>query len=417
MAEYRALEFPGALNLQTSHGNLPGREDEELCLPCGESPPETERSMRMGRAVFITLLVGIAVAGLVAPAEAAEHTVVATTSLTFEPAELTIQVGDTVTWTNNGGTHNVRADDGSFRCSSGCDGEGGDGSPSGANWSFSRTFNDPADIPYFCELHGGAGGAGMSGRLTVESGGTPPPDSDAIFSDGFESGDYCLWSDSENLPACEQVDPEPSGNFLRVSRSASRRKSGGEFGLESLYTDQPDGAFLIDETPDAIGRYLVTFWLQPAKDFSMARGATHVILEGRQRSNPRRVFTVSIEGQKKSKIFRVRVGAQTDSGFEDYGSVKIRRGKWSRVTLDWQAAEDGSSSGFVCLAKQAQCAKGRREAIQNPLLVIDSVRFGQVDRPDAGTNGTVYFDDFSSRTESPAQGPENDEEVGNPDGY
>lgn len=361
-----------------------------------------------------TILAGIVALGPATTAEAADHTVTVTTSLTFEPAELTIQVGDTVTWTNNGGTHNVRADDGSFRCSSGCDGEGGDGGPSGANWSFSRTFNDPAEIPYFCEVHGAAGGSGMSGRLTVEGGGGPSGDPNTIFADGFESGDTCSWSDSENLPPCQRTEVEPAGNFLRVSEVASRPKSGGEFGLESIYTDGPDGVFLVDESPAGVGRYLVTFWLQPAKEFSMERGATHVILEARQRSNPKRVFTVSIEGQKKRKVFKVRVGAQTDSGFEDYGSLKIKRGKWSRVTVDWlSAAQQGSSSGFICLAKKEQCAKGKRESLENPFLEVDSVRFGQVERPDGGTSGTISLDDFSSRTESVVgEGQDENEEGG-----
>ncbi len=43
----------------------------------------------------------------------------------------TINVGDTVTFTNSGGTHNVVSDTaGMFRCANGCDGAGGNGKPS-----------------------------------------------------------------------------------------------------------------------------------------------------------------------------------------------------------------------------------------------------------------------------------------------
>lgn len=73
--------------------------------------------------------------------------------LVFTPASLIVQVGDTVTWTNEGGFHNVAANDSSFRCAVGCDGEGGNGNPSSSNWSFSRTFGTPGTVGYVCELH------------------------------------------------------------------------------------------------------------------------------------------------------------------------------------------------------------------------------------------------------------------------
>src|SRR5438045_2050423 len=76
--------------------------------------------------------------------------------LYFDPPNVTINVGDSVTWTSAGGggahTHNVVANNGSFRCAAGCDGEGGSGTPNGAAWSFTRTFNAPGTIGYNCEV-------------------------------------------------------------------------------------------------------------------------------------------------------------------------------------------------------------------------------------------------------------------------
>ncbi len=111
---------------------------------------------------------------------------VTTSGNAFVPPTVTIQAGDSVRWTNGGGTHNVHADDDSFRCADGCSGEGGNGAPSSALWTFTRTFDDPATIPYYCEVHGAPGGIGMAGVVTVMS--------TAIFSDGFESGDTSGWS-------------------------------------------------------------------------------------------------------------------------------------------------------------------------------------------------------------------------------
>lgn len=84
---------------------------------------------------------------------------------TFSPASLTINAGDTVTFRNNGGNHNVTADDGSFRCANGCDGQGGNGNPSTAAWSFTMTFNTSGVVSYHCQPHLAVG---MRGTITVQ---------------------------------------------------------------------------------------------------------------------------------------------------------------------------------------------------------------------------------------------------------
>lgn len=94
------------------------------------------------------------------PALAATHQV-QVFSFGYDPATLTIQPGDTVNWVNQGGAHNVRADDGSFRTD-----------VRATNWTFSHTFNTAGEFPYYCEPHGGPGGSGMSGKIIV-AGGAP----------------------------------------------------------------------------------------------------------------------------------------------------------------------------------------------------------------------------------------------------
>ena len=59
--------------------------------------------------------------------------------------------------------------------------------PSTASWSFTLTFNDPGTIAYFCEIHGAAGGIGMSGSITVEAKGGGGEDRPPTrFNSGFE---------------------------------------------------------------------------------------------------------------------------------------------------------------------------------------------------------------------------------------
>lgn len=106
------------------------------------------------------------------PLQAANHIVnVGGANTVYSPQFLVINPGDTVTWLNKGGKHNVEADDGSFSCARGCtgDGKGGSGAPSASNWIATRTFDQPGvTIGYFCVLHG-APGTGMYGTIIVST--------------------------------------------------------------------------------------------------------------------------------------------------------------------------------------------------------------------------------------------------------
>jgi plastocyanin len=120
----------------------------------------------MGRSA--TIVLAAAAAALAAPATAAGAEVTATSSDTFSPSTVTIPVGDSVTWRNAGGFHNVKFDDGSFEEPS---------EPSFAMWTVGpRRFDQPGTFRYYCEYHGGPGGFGMAGRVVVQGpGGNPAP--------------------------------------------------------------------------------------------------------------------------------------------------------------------------------------------------------------------------------------------------
>jgi plastocyanin len=124
---------------------------------------------------------------LTANASAANWTVnVGGAQLAFSPATLTISAGDTVTFINQGGFHNVAADDGSFRCAISCSGSGGD--PNSALWSSTVTLASPGTVGYHCEVHGAAG-LGMFGTITVQP--APPPAASAI--DNVPNGGVALY--------------------------------------------------------------------------------------------------------------------------------------------------------------------------------------------------------------------------------
>ena len=107
----------------------------------------------------------VILAALAAPAWGATFNVtVGGSSTVFTPSTLNIHAGDTVTWHNAGGFHNVLADDSSFGTS-----------VSSSAWTFSHTFDSAGTFGYFCEQHGSPG-AGMFGTIHVAATTPPPPD-------------------------------------------------------------------------------------------------------------------------------------------------------------------------------------------------------------------------------------------------
>ena len=77
----------------------------------------------------------------------------------FEPANVTIPVGTTVTWNWVGGIHNVMP--------TGNPAFTGSGNPISAPHAFSHTFSSPGTYVYFCIVHGSAS-AGMRGTIVVQ---------------------------------------------------------------------------------------------------------------------------------------------------------------------------------------------------------------------------------------------------------
>ena len=111
---------------------------------------------------------------------AADHAV-AIAGFAFSPQDVTVTVGDTVTWTNSDATaHTATADDGSF-----------DTGTIGANGTGTATFSTAGSFPYHCKIH-----SSMTGTITVEAaaGGsgsgsgatTPPSDTDPAIAASAE---------------------------------------------------------------------------------------------------------------------------------------------------------------------------------------------------------------------------------------
>jgi plastocyanin len=129
--------------------------------------------MNITKNLLSALLLGVA-----APATAAFHIMGigdACAPACFYPERLTIDAGDTVSFYLFAeilftGRHNVVADDGSFRCARGCDGEGGDGTPVEQGFGFSRVFATPGRVGIHDEVSGARAEIIVLPRLSIGPG-------------------------------------------------------------------------------------------------------------------------------------------------------------------------------------------------------------------------------------------------------
>lgn len=113
---------------------------------------------RLIRAFVASAVTVVALA--VAPAVLAADTGVDIAGFAFSPQSVTVNVGDTVTWSNaDARSHTATADGGTF-----------DTGTIGRNGSKSVTFDTAGTFPYHCRIH-----PSMTATILVQAATTPPP--------------------------------------------------------------------------------------------------------------------------------------------------------------------------------------------------------------------------------------------------
>ncbi|MFP5327597.1 MAG: cell wall-binding repeat-containing protein, partial [Acidimicrobiia bacterium] len=136
--------------------------------------------MRTRKPAAIAAVLAIAVTFVTAAPAAAADVAVEVVNFEYVPNPIQVDPGDTITFTNNDpGPHTATADDGSFSVLL----EPGE--------SKTVTIAEAGEIPFFCKLHGGPGGEGMSG--VIQSG--PPPEPERFTAAGADNTAVAIsWS-------------------------------------------------------------------------------------------------------------------------------------------------------------------------------------------------------------------------------
>lgn len=112
----------------------------------------------------------------------------------WSPNDLTIEVGDSVTWiNNNSGTHNVNGTTATYPANP----ESFSMLTSGTNWTFGKRFTIPGIYMYRCDIHS----AMMTGKVTVV--------------------DPSLGLDNIQSASGISFGPNPAGNEITIRANAS----------------------------------------------------------------------------------------------------------------------------------------------------------------------------------------------------
>jgi amicyanin len=143
------------------------------------------------RRSLLTVVVALAFVGVIlaavgstSPVRAGTAHLVEIEGFAFQPATLTIQAGDTVTWTNlDDVDHTATSTAGAF-----------DSGLLGQGESYTVTFTDPGTFDYLCTPH-----PTMTGRIVVEAAAPPPAASQPPAPGGSAIPDVAMASPARDL--------------------------------------------------------------------------------------------------------------------------------------------------------------------------------------------------------------------------
>jgi plastocyanin len=205
----------------------------------------------------------------------------------FQPSSLTVNVGDTVQWSNSTGVgHNV------VSCNplqSGCNGETanetfGSGAPSGF-WFYSYTFTAAGSNPYVCQPHA----PGMAGVITVVSGPlTPPPVPDGTTGDPMRVGKLAPDGSALTVTWDAMACPGAEGHHLVYGLGSQLPASpGGIYDLRGAECDLGTSSpFSWNNVPAVADADPLLWWFLLADDGALTEGSWGTDGTGDERTGP-----------------------------------------------------------------------------------------------------------------------------------
>ncbi len=166
---------------------------------------------------------------------------ISTSGMSFSPSELTIEIGDTVTFINTGGSHNVNGTQATFP-----NNPESFGNSVGTGWTYQHIFSIVGEYDFQCDLHVSM----MNGKITVQNTTSaqnldsgahstifPNPFQNELAIQGFNGGEFFLYSVVGRLELNQKITNDnyklttndlPSGIYLYKITMANKESVSGK---------------------------------------------------------------------------------------------------------------------------------------------------------------------------------------------
>lgn len=206
------------------------------------------------------------------------------------------------------------------------------------------------------------------------------PVSDLIFADSFESGNFNAWGWATT-----------DGGDLSISTQSA---AVGTYGMQALIDDSAE-ILVYDHTPNNETHYSARFYFDPNDVQSPSDGFYLTALSS---SGVGWVGCVYFE-QQGNNYYSVNLCGRNDAGNWLETEAVLIADEWQAIEMEWKAATSaGANNGYIKLYIGDELATSI-ENIDNDTHSVTTTSLGVLDTP-TGASGTVYFDEFESRTGS-----------------
>jgi RHS repeat-associated protein len=207
---------------------------------------------------------------------------------------------------------------------------------------------------------------------------TNTPISGLIFSDSFESGNFTAWDYAET-----------DGGDMSVS---TQSPAVGSYGMQALIDDNHE-MVLYDETPNNEKHYSARFYFDP-NSMQSPNDGFYIFSAS---SDTDWVACVLLEQQ--GDHYSLSLCGKNDANSWLQTEQVLIADEWQAVEIEWKAASaTGANDGYIKLYIGDELAASLNN-IDNDTQFVTDIDLGVIDTP-TSTSGTMYFDEFESRTGS-----------------
>ncbi len=169
---------------------------------------------------------------------------------------------------------------------------------------------------------------------------------------------------------------------------------GSSYGMEAKVDDTTD-IYVQDTLSSSYNLYHARFYFNP-HSIIMVGGTTHYIFSGIDADSGREfMVTLGYSGS----FYWVRVSIRADSGTFISTPTFTITDDWHAIEIAWKKSGAGLSNGYAKMFIDG-AVQGEVNTIDNDGRTLSNVLLGAVGGLDATTSGTMYFDDFESRSNS-----------------